>query len=155
MIACTNCGTENIEGTVFCDNCGAELPENEFVTIDTNSPTMMDFSFDENSGTHLFHQRTGEEIAIPVKSEVIIGREDPISGIFPDIDTSFLGGEEDGVSRRHAKLTRSGDIFYIEDLNSVNFTYLNKEKLIPHVPQELSDGDELTLGRLKLVMHLN
>jgi len=155
MIACNNCGTENIEGTVYCDNCGAELPDNVYAAVDMSSPTMMEIPISDHSDVSLFHQRTGETIPLPEKEEVIIGREDPISGVFPDIDTSVFGGEEDGVSRKHAKITCAGDQYYVEDLNSVNFTYVNKEKLIPNVPKPLYDGDELMLGRLKLVWQMN
>lgn len=153
MITCTNCETENLDGTLYCDNCGAELPENAFVAAD--SEAMFEVPITENTGPFLMHPQTGEKFELSHKSEVVIGREDPVSGIFPDIDTTLLGGEEDGVSRQHARITNSGDQYFVEDLDSVNATFVNKEKLSPHAPISLKDGDELMLGRLKLLMKLN
>lgn len=155
MITCENCGIENIEGTVYCDNCGSELSDENTVATDTESTAMMELPFETYHRTALFHQRSGEIITLPESDEIIVGREDPVSGIFPDVDTSILGGEEDGVSRRHAKISFQDDKFYVEDLNSVNFTYLNQTRLEPNEPAELNDGDELMFGRLKFTVQMN
>lgn len=158
MITCTNCETENIEGTVYCDNCGSELPQNMFATVDTassESPEIMDIPVTEPSGHCLTHSKSGEELNLPEKDELIIGREDPVSGVFPDLDTSFISGEEDGVSRQHAKITHADNQYYVEDLSSVNFTFINKVKLDPNMPSPINDGDELMLGRMKLVLNVN
>jgi len=83
------------------------------------------------------------------KSEFIIGREDPVSDIFPG-DLTPHGGEEGGVSRLHAKVYAHGEQFLIEDQNSTNYTFLNRQKLEPNAPTPLKDGDELRLGRVIL-----
>lgn len=83
------------------------------------------------------------------KGEVIIGREDPVSGVFPDIDLTDYGGDECGVSRQHARIMVQGERFFIEDLNSTNFTFLNQQKLVPRQPQALASGDEIRFGRIK------
>lgn len=70
---------------------------------------------------------------------------------FPiDEEVVFLGREEeradlvfywdDYVSRRHAKIAREGDQFYIWDLNSANGTWVNEQR----VPRSLSEGLELS-----------
>jgi len=82
------------------------------------------------------------------KSEWMIGREDPVSSIFPDIDLTPHGGEEGGVSRLHAKLYVQGNQYLIEDQNSTNFTFVNKQKLAPKTPTPIKDGDEIKLGRV-------
>jgi pSer/pThr/pTyr-binding forkhead associated (FHA) protein len=93
-------------------------------------------------------------IAIPQgKQAVIIGREDPVSGIFPDIDTDQHGGQEAGVGRRHAQLSVQGNQIYIEDLNSVNGTVVNKQRLQPGQPQPIHDGDEIRLGKMVFIYH--
>ncbi len=84
------------------------------------------------------------------KSEWVIGREDPVSNIFPDIDLTPHGGEEGGVSRIHAKLYNQGNQYMIEDQNSTNFTFLNRQKLAPKTPTPIKDGDEIKLGRVQL-----
>jgi len=89
-------------------------------------------------------------VDLPLTKEVIIGRLDPASDCFPEIDLTSDGGLKKGVSRRHAKITRRGNEVFIEDLGSMNGTFLNRKKLTPYLPQVLKNGDELQLGRLIL-----
>ncbi len=96
----------------------------------------------------------GVEFPIGDKNEILIGREDPISDIFPDIDLTNFGGEEGGVSRRHARVIRDGDTYLLEDLNSTNYTKLNGVKLIPKIPQAIRDGDHLSFGKVEATFHL-
>jgi diguanylate cyclase (GGDEF)-like protein len=51
--------------------------------------------------------------------------------------------EDDGVSRRHARLVREGDAYYVEDLGSANGTFVQGRKIERH---RLSDGDVFQLG---------
>ncbi len=93
-------------------------------------------------------------ISIPIpsgKQTVVIGREDPVSGIFPDIDLDPHGGHEAGVGRRHAQLVLQGGQILLEDLDSVNGTVINKVKLLPHKPQPLQHGDEVRFGKMVLI----
>ncbi len=95
---------------------------------------------------------TGQKISLDDKAEYTLGRIDPASHSFPDVDMTPYGGVEDGVSRRHAKVTRLGeDRYYVMDLSSTNFTHVNGEKLEAFEPKVLADGDEIFLGTLKLV----
>ncbi len=84
------------------------------------------------------------------KATVVIGREDAPSNSFPDIDLTSYGAEEGGVSRLHARLILSGDDWTIEDLESTNFTFINRKRIAPKTPMPLSDGDEIRLGRVGL-----
>jgi pSer/pThr/pTyr-binding forkhead associated (FHA) protein len=86
----------------------------------------------------------------PGKTTVVLGREDPVSGVFPDIDLDPHGGHENGVGRRHAQLVWVNGQVCLEDLDSVNGTTLNHIRLAPHQPQPLSPGDEILLGKLAL-----
>lgn len=95
---------------------------------------------------------TEQHISLEEKAEYTLGRIDPATHSFPDIDLTPYGGTEAGVSRRHAKITRLGeDRFYIMDLASTNFTHVNGEKLEAFEPRVLADGDEVFVGTLKLV----
>ena len=94
---------------------------------------------------------SGAEIPLPESEEIFVGREDPVSGVYPDVDLTPHGGEEGGVSRRHARLYVEGGNYLVEDLDSTNFTFVNKQKLTPKTGQPLSDGDELRVGRVALV----
>lgn len=48
------------------------------------------------------------------------------------------------ASSRHARITREGHVFVIEDLGSTNGTYLNDEPLSG--PQPLHPGDRIRIG---------
>jgi hypothetical protein len=87
----------------------------------------------------------------PGKQEILLGREDPVSNIFPEINLDPVGGQEGGVSRRHARISIQNGVIMLEDLNTVNGTTLNRQKLTPGTPMPLNNGDELRLG--KLVIH--
>ena len=57
-------------------------------------------------------------------------------------------GEFHGVSRRHAKLIIDAGLVFIEDLDSTNFTFVDRQKLAPNTPTALSNGDEVRIGKL-------
>ena len=90
----------------------------------------------------------------PGKTDIIVGREDPVSGVFPDVDLTDHGGDEGGVSRQHARIVFQGNQILIEDLNSTNYTYVNQQRLTPGQPHPLNDGDEVRLGRVKLSFYV-
>lgn len=97
---------------------------------------------------------TGVEIPLPSgHDEITIGRVDLVRNIFPDIDMSGYGGESSGVSRMHARLVMTGTQLYIEDLNSTNYTFVNKLRLQPGQPYLVSEGDEIRLGLLAMIFH--
>lgn len=58
------------------------------------------------------------------------------------------------VSRRHARITREDNLYYIEDLYSRNFTCVNDEKLQPHDGRRrLSNGDRIRISDIELIFH--
>jgi pSer/pThr/pTyr-binding forkhead associated (FHA) protein len=85
---------------------------------------------------------------------VILGRLDATRAVFPDVDLTNEGGLTSGVSRRHARIFRAGNSVAIEDLDSLNGTFLNGERLVPKIPYPMSDGDEVQIGTLTLVVNL-
>lgn len=79
--------------------------------------------------------------------EAYIGRWDADSGIFPDVDLD-ADDPEAKVSRRHARITRRGEQYFVEDLGSTNGTFINRgRRLLPGERQPLNDGDELIIGK--------
>jgi hypothetical protein len=91
----------------------------------------------------------GKELSLPTdKTEIIVGREDPISGIFPEIDLTPYGGEGGGVSRQHARITRTNGQWTITDLNSTNYTRVDGNKLDPSLPAPIKDGARIQFGRI-------
>jgi pSer/pThr/pTyr-binding forkhead associated (FHA) protein len=55
------------------------------------------------------------------------------------------------VTRQHAQLICHGEEVFIIDLDSVNGTLVNGEKIEPITPVPLADGDEITVGKTVLV----
>jgi hypothetical protein len=102
---------------------------------------------------HFLLLGTGVPIAIPRQDEVLIGRSDPGMDMLVDIDLTNLGGAEAGVSRQHARLVLSHNRWTIEDLQSTNGTYVNKEPILPFEPCILKDGDTVDLGQMALLFH--
>ncbi|MDT7604552.1 MAG: hypothetical protein QOF61_2549, partial [Acidobacteriota bacterium] len=81
------------------------------------------------------------------EDEAYIGRWDADSGIFPDVDLD-ADDPEAKVSRRHARITRRGEQYFIEDLGSTNGTFINRgRRLLPGDRQPLNDGDEIIIGK--------
>jgi uncharacterized OB-fold protein len=153
---CSQCGHSNPAGSLYCENCGNQLDEDMFSSevqpeMENLPPELPQI---EQVLGKLVLPDAGVSIEIPLGlTEVLIGREDPISGIFPDIDLDPYGGHDGGVGRRHAKLIAQGSQVMIEDLNSVNGTLVNRRKLTPNQPYPLSDGAELRLGKILIVYH--
>ena len=136
---CTACHTEYIEGALFCEECGAKLDalnEPQGTAMESPAERLVLASAD------------GSTLEIPVMDEVVVGREDPISEVFPDLDLTGFGGMEKGVSRKHAVIHRSGADYTVEDMGSTNGTYVNRKKVLPNVPQAIKPGDELRFGKL-------
>jgi len=93
----------------------------------------------------------GNDLLLPTdKPEIIVGREDPISGIFPEIDLTPYGGETGGVSRQHARLNYNAGQWTVTDLNSTNYTRVDGAKIEPNVATALKDGVRLQFGRVAM-----
>jgi pSer/pThr/pTyr-binding forkhead associated (FHA) protein len=77
----------------------------------------------------------------------LVGRWDPDSGAFPEIDLESED-EEAKVSRKHAVIERRGHRVTIEDLGSLNGTYVNRgARLKPGAQYPLQPGDEVVIGK--------
>src|SRR5262249_24925958 len=93
---------------------------------------------------------SGAALPPPPAAQAIVGRADPVSNFFPDIDLNPYGAIDNGVGRRHMHLFVQGGQLMIEDLDSTNGTLLNNQKLAPRQPQPLRDGDQIIVGKLLL-----
>ncbi len=54
--------------------------------------------------------------------------------------------EAEGISRIHARISKLEGIYYLEDLNSTNGTYLNGEPMAYHQKRKLSKNDRILFG---------
>jgi pSer/pThr/pTyr-binding forkhead associated (FHA) protein len=93
-------------------------------------------------------------VGIEVRDQIILGRADPVANFYPDLDLTPYGGQEGGVSRRHAVIIQDHEnqTLYLEDLNSVNGTRINGFTLETRRRYRLRDGDEIEVGRLQIVL---
>ena len=168
MIKCSSCGKRHPENTLFCDECGAYLQAEGRKRTDplaVEDVDWMEADFGVTSpltekSTHSIVIRlsildSGRQIEFPLTKEITFGRLDAASATFPDIDLTPDKGLEKGVSRRHAKITRKGNDLFLEDLGSVNGTYLNGKRLTPYLPHALKDNDEIRLSRILMRVHLS
>jgi serine/threonine protein kinase len=87
---------------------------------------------------------------IPLRGDLmVVGRQDPTLGIFPEINLS-----DKTVGRRHAYLRRQQGTYTVEDLNALNKTRLNGVTLTPHEERTLKDGDLLRFGSVEVRFEL-
>lgn len=167
MIKCPSCGKRHPENTLFCDECGAYLlaegrkrtdplaaEEVDWMETEMGTTGLLDNPDAEPLTVRLSIPDSGRQVEFPLTKEVSLGRLDPATATFPDIDLTTDGALEKGVSRRHAKITRKGAELFLEDLGSVNGTLLNGKRLTPYLPHVLSDKDEIRVGRLLMRIHL-
>jgi serine/threonine-protein kinase len=141
-VFCGFCGKSISSEDVFCPHCGARQP------IAAASASLRA----ARATARLVVAGTTELDATFVLNKEInlVGRTDPQSNIFPDIDLSRFDPETK-ISRRHARVWREGDTFLVEDLGSVNGTVVNDAvRLGPRQPRPLANGDRLRLGETTL-----
>lgn len=93
---------------------------------------------------------SGAIVSLPAATQAVIGRGDPVSKYFPEIDLNAHGALDQGVGRRHARVFVQGGQILLEDLDSTNGTLINGQKLAPRQSRALADGDQITLGRMLL-----
>ena len=87
---------------------------------------------------------------IPLTGELmVVGRQDPVLGIFPEINLA-----DKTVGRRHAYVRNQQGQYTVEDLNALNKTRLNGVILTPHEERILKDGDILRFGSVEVRFEL-
>jgi hypothetical protein len=149
---CPECGFVNADGANYCQKCGAyvggsreESGESSTATyrIDEETGELVPVDVEEvvaHEGAALVVRagggRVGESFALNAE-RMTIGRR-PDSDVFLDDVT---------VSRDHALVVRRGGDYYLDDLGSLNGTYVNRHRIDTH---RLEDGDELQVGKFKL-----
>lgn len=137
QVFCGNCGQRIAGDDVFCAHCGARQP------LASPGPARL------TAKLTIIGNMEATSFILD-KDTNLIGRVDPHTGIFPEVDLS-THDPETKVSRRHARVYREGGQFLVEDLASVNGTVVNGNfKLYPKQPRVLQNGDEIKLGETVL-----
>jgi len=145
-VFCGFCGQKIVATDMFCAFCGAKQPlAQKGVHLQSYSP--------ERFTAQLLIIGTNE-LETPAfrleKDENLVGRRDPMSNIFPEIDLSKFDPHTK-ISRKHARIWREGASFLVEDLGSSNGTIVLSQvkdnvRLLPHQPFTLNNGDKIKLG---------
>jgi pSer/pThr/pTyr-binding forkhead associated (FHA) protein len=144
---CPECGFQNPETANYCSKCGSLLVREESEATMAFTPEQAEEEGQSEladygiNGPALVVRsgggRAGETFPLDT-DETTVGRS-------PDCDI-FL--DDVTVSRKHAVVARKGDRFEIEDLGSLNGTFLNRRRIESAAP--LDDGDELQVGKYRL-----
>ena len=154
---CTECGFLNTEGANYCQRCGALLERPQDAGAAGGDPVTATYRIDETGelvpvemaevtahGPALVIRagggRVGESFAVD-RERTSIGRR-PDAEVFLDDVT---------VSRDHALLIRRGDQWHLDDMGSLNGTYVNRSRI---ESQRLEEGDEVQIGKYKLTFHV-
>jgi hypothetical protein len=146
---CPECGFVNDDSANYCQKCGAYIgpmdspkepatatyrigETGELIPVELEDVVAQGAALVIRAGGG----RVGESFALQ-GDRVTIGRR-PDSAVFLDDVT---------VSRDHALIVRRGGDWHLDDLGSLNGTYVNRHRIETH---HLQDGDELQVGKYKL-----
>jgi hypothetical protein len=143
---CVECGFRNSEAANFCARCGAsQAHADEQVTS----------SYDQDELAGPESAPLLSDSAVPVLvirsgagrdgETFVLSRDVTAIGRSPEDDV-FL--DDVSVSRSHARIYREAGGFHVRDTDSLNGTYVNRRRVESH---RLSNGDELIVGRFRLV----
>jgi CRP-like cAMP-binding protein len=93
---------------------------------------------------------TGTAFFFSNGDETTIGRADPVTGILPDVDLTPVDTNR-SVSRRHAKIIKTGNEYHVlEEVGTVNGTYVNDQRIPTGVPVTIHNGDQLKIGLIAM-----
>jgi hypothetical protein len=148
-IYCPECGFQNQEAANYCSKCGALLVKDE-AGAETTMTWTPEEAGDEAEAPAL------EELGVQGPALVVrsgggragemfmVEGERTVVGRSPDCEI-FL--DDVTVSRRHATVVRQGERVSIEDLGSLNGTFVNRRRV---ESAQLEDGDEIQIGKYRL-----
>ena len=148
VVYCPECGFQNPEAANYCSKCGALLVKDDGGAETTQTYTPEEIADEDGPLDEIAAEgpalvvrsgggRAGEHF-IPQSERTTIGRS-PDNDIFLDDVT---------VSRKHALLLQSDGEFRIEDLGSLNGTFVNRRRI--DSPARLQSGDEVQIGKYRL-----
>jgi pSer/pThr/pTyr-binding forkhead associated (FHA) protein len=177
MPFCTACGTQNPDEARYCSQCGTRLvtadaptgattvapggpaPAAERPAEDSTAPIQIGAGDKVDTSDRQLNAVDAAAVdALPAGHALLVVQRGPGSGsrFLLDADVVTAGRHPDSeiflddvtVSRRHAEFHRSGDTFTVQDVGSLNGTYVNRDR-IDRV--QLTDGDEVQIGKYRLV----
>lgn len=149
MAICSVCKTHNPENSKFCQECGAPL-----ASEGAASPSQR---IEPTKTTEILtggvERKAGKAVMVELKSGFSHPIMEEVTVIGRDKKVSDIGFEGDRyISRKHISITKRGDKYYIEDLQSTNGTFVNNQLLTS--PRILKTGDIIKVGDTELLFKL-
>jgi hypothetical protein len=159
-VHCTRCGHENPEGSRFCAQCGSALAQERIGESTSVIPKVGgEDSTEQPEVSEAVDAHAGAVESLPAGSALLVVKRGPNAGsrFLLDQDVTTAGRHPDSdiflddvtVSRRHAEIRRDGNGFTIVDSDSLNGTFVNRNRVDR---AELKNGDEIQIGKFKLVI---
>lgn len=157
FLFCNQCGHRNPPGSNFCSSCGAPLDvtrDDRTITFRPVDPLQDAPGPDDDVIVNLAD--------LPADTGVLLVRSGPQAGLRVRLNRPLtqLGRHPDSdvyldditVSRRHVEVERVNGTYMVRDVNSLNGTYVNRNRI--ESDTELHHGDELQVGKFRLVFLL-
>ena len=163
---CPVCNQKNHLEASVCEHCGARLDDPLEAKYKTRTTEMQALTPDmiqdwiskkareasvPESGIAFYIQGQSGQAHLDSREEFVLGRRIGTSSE-KLLDLAPFGGYSMGLSRRHAIVRQAGDGYEVMDLGSVNGTWLNEERLVPHRSYPLPSSSHLRLGRMRLLV---
>jgi hypothetical protein len=156
-VFCAQCGHQNPGDSQFCARCGTALPSAESVPGPADQTTTISIAgLDVDEHDDLAGDLLGE--ALPDGFALLVVQRGPNAGsrflLDKQVTTAGRGPDSDiflddvTVSRRHARFSRTDRGFVVEDVGSLNGTYLNRERI---ERAAVHNGDEVQVGKFRLM----
>ncbi|MBK6726306.1 MAG: cyclic nucleotide-binding domain-containing protein [Xanthomonadales bacterium] len=96
----------------------------------------------------LVHGPSGTRFALRGRDEFLVGRPDPVTASFPDVNLGAVDAQR-SLSRRHAKILRDGSGWQVrEEVGTLNGTAVNGQRLKSGVAVMFGPGDVLRFGNV-------
>lgn len=147
-LTCAQCGHVNPAGSKFCGECGAPLE----AIVSLPQPDVPARPVVEQTTARVVLRlisSNGTIIHFPpsTTNTWLIGREDPVNDVHPEIDLTPYDPDRT-VSRRHARITlTAGNQPTIVSITKTNWTRINGTRIETGQPVLLCPGDRIELGR--------
>ena len=86
----------------------------------------------------------------PERSEFLVGRPDPVTGIQPEINLGPFDTMRT-LSRRHGKILKEGGLYFVrEEVGTTNGTFVNGERIKTGAAVPLKAGNRLRFGSIEV-----
>jgi serine/threonine protein kinase len=125
----------------------------DLAQIDTETVRFKPTSGADQTAARLVLQDKSATINLPDKNVLILGRAHGSNPV--DVDLEPYQASKFGVSRRHARLTKRGQTWWLDDMHSMNGTFVNNVEVKHGQPVALKDGDIIRLSHMSFTFFIS